>query len=133
MSIYSWIRFLPILRFTNYIFNYILIILCIILTIKGKKHMISFFLTYIKLEFPTKKWRTRFLIPKMLILEVQVHCIKLTEQYIPPLWVMCLESVAHLLVMFNFSSNFLVYATVSQQFKKTLMKLCGVKMNLRNR
>lgn len=66
------------------------------------------------------------------LVEVQVHCIKLTEQYIPPLWVMCLESVAHLLVMFNFSSNFLVYATVSQQFKKTLMKLCGVKMNLRS-
>ena len=48
------------------------------------------------------------------------------DQYIPPLWIMCLESVAHLLVMFNFSSNFLIYCSVSNQFKATLSKLCHI-------
>jgi len=35
---------------------------------------------------------------------------------------MCLESVAHLLVMLNFSSNFLIYCSVSTQFKAALLK-----------
>ena len=46
------------------------------------------------------------------------------DHYIPPLWVMCLESVAHLLVMLNFSSNFLIYCSVSNQFKLALSKVC---------
>ena len=46
------------------------------------------------------------------------------DQYIPPLWVMCLESVAHLLVMLNFSTNFLIYCSVSSPFKKALSKAC---------
>ena len=46
------------------------------------------------------------------------------DQYIPPLWIMCLESVAHVLVMLNFSSNFLIYCSVSNQFKAALSKLC---------
>ena len=54
--------------------------------------------------------------------DVQVSCIKHVDQYIPPLWVMCLESVAHLLVMLNFSSNFLIYCSVSTQFKGALLK-----------
>ena len=37
---------------------------------------------------------------------------------------MCLESVAHLLVMFNCSTNFLVYWSVSQQFKAALSRVC---------
>jgi hypothetical protein len=37
---------------------------------------------------------------------------------------MCLESVAHVLVMINFSSNFLIYCSVSNQFKAALSKLC---------
>ena len=45
------------------------------------------------------------------------------DQYIPPLWVMCLESVAHLLVMLNFSTNFLIYCSVSAPFKKALSKV----------
>ena len=57
-------------------------------------------------------------------LDVQVDCIKHQDEYIPPLWIMCLESVAHLLVMINFSSNFLVYCFVSKQFKKVLAKNC---------
>ena len=56
--------------------------------------------------------------------DVQVSCIKHVDHYIPPLWVMCMESVAHLLVMLNFSSNFLIYCSVSNQFKKALSKIC---------
>ena len=50
--------------------------------------------------------------------------MELYDQYIPPLWVMCLESVAHLLVMLNFSTNFLIYCSVSSPFKKALSKAC---------
>ena len=50
-------------------------------------------------------------------------CSKAGYQYIPPVWVMCLESVAHLLVMLNFSTNFLVYCSVSNQFKAALSKV----------
>ena len=45
------------------------------------------------------------------------------DQYIPPLWVMCLESVAHLLVMINFSTNFIIYCSVSAPFKKAFSKV----------
>eukprot|EP00090_Calanus_glacialis_P040751 TRINITY_DN71250_c0_g1_i1.p1 TRINITY_DN71250_c0_g1~~TRINITY_DN71250_c0_g1_i1.p1 ORF type:complete len:343 (-),score=33.78 TRINITY_DN71250_c0_g1_i1:217-1119(-) len=58
------------------------------------------------------------------LVDVQVSCIKHVDHYIPPLWVMCLESVAHLLVMLNFSSNFLIYCSVSNQFKSALSKVC---------
>merc|ERR1719219_2580793 len=58
------------------------------------------------------------------LVDVQVNCIKEQGHYIPPLWIMCLESVAHLLVIFNFSSNFLIYCSVSTQFKAALSKLC---------
>ena len=37
---------------------------------------------------------------------------------------MCLESVAHLLVMLNSSSNFLIYCSVSKQFKTALSGTC---------
>ena len=45
------------------------------------------------------------------------------DQYIPPLWVMCLESMAHLLVMINFSTNFIIYCSVSGPFKKAFSKV----------
>ena len=64
------------------------------------------------------------MLSKILVSDVQVSCIKHVDHYIPPLWVMCMESVAHLLVMLNFSSNFLVYCSVSNQFKKALSKIC---------
>ena len=57
--------------------------------------------------------------------EEQVRCVEEYDQYIPPLWVMCLESVAHLLVMLNFSTNFLIYCSVSAPFKKALSKVTG--------
>ena len=55
--------------------------------------------------------------------EVQVECVEEYDTYVPPLWVMCLESVAHLLVMLNFSTNFLIYCSVSSPFKKALSKV----------
>ncbi|XP_023322269.1 FMRFamide receptor [Eurytemora carolleeae] len=60
----------------------------------------------------------------VLLVDVQVSCMRDYQQYIPPLWIMCLESVAHLLVMLNFSSNFLVYCSVSSQFKTALTSAC---------
>ena len=57
------------------------------------------------------------------MVEVQVSCIREYDQYIPSLWVMCLESVAHLLVMLNVSSNFLIYCSVSSPFKTALTKV----------
>ena len=50
--------------------------------------------------------------------------MKVLDQYIPPMWIMCLESVAHLLVMINFSTNFLIYCSVSKQFKSVLSSIC---------
>ena len=58
------------------------------------------------------------------ITDVQVSCVRNLDHYIPPLWIMCMESVAHLMVMLNFSSNFLIYCWVSKQFKETLSKSC---------
>ena len=52
--------------------------------------------------------------------------MKVLDQYIPPMWIMCLESVAHLLVMVNFSTNFLIYCSVSKQFKSVLSNVLAV-------
>ena len=52
-----------------------------------------------------------------------MRCVEEYDQYIPSLWVMCLESVAHLLVMLNFSTNFLIYCSVSAPIKKALSKV----------
>ena len=57
-------------------------------------------------------------------LDKHVSCRKHNHQYVPPLWIMCLESVAHLLVMLNSSSNFLIYCSVSKQFKTALSRRC---------
>ena len=59
----------------------------------------------------------------IMLVTVQVSCIREYDQYIPSLWVMCLESVAHLLVMLNVSSNFLIYCSVSSPFKTALTKV----------
>ena len=57
------------------------------------------------------------------LVEVQVSCVREFDSYIPSLWIMCLESVAHLLVMLNVSSNFLIYCSVSSPFKAALTKV----------
>ena len=62
------------------------------------------------------------------LVEVQVSCIREYDQYIPSLWVMCLESVAHLLVMLNVSSNFLIYCSVSSPFKTALTKVATTEI-----
>ena len=59
----------------------------------------------------------------IMTITAQVSCIREYDQYIPSLWVMCLESVAHLLVMLNVSSNFLIYCSVSSPFKTALTKV----------
>ena len=59
----------------------------------------------------------------IMLITAQVSCIREYDQYIPSLWVMCLESVAHLLVMLNVSSNFLIYCSVSSPFKTALTKV----------
>ena len=53
----------------------------------------------------------------------RVHPVWPRPSHIPPLWVMCLESVAHLLVMLNFSTNFIIYCSVSAPFKRALSKV----------
>ena len=60
--------------------------------------------------------------------EEQVACMEEYDQYIPPLWIMCLESVVHLLVMLNFSTNFLIYCSVSAPFKRALPKVIRIRM-----
>ena len=37
-----------------------------------------------------------------------MRCVEEFDQYIPPLWVMCLESVAHLLVLFKIPINIII-------------------------
>ena len=59
-----------------------------------------------------------------LFADVQNRCYQAGVKYVPPLSVMCLESLAYLLVMLNFSSNFLVYCSVSEQFKAALSRVC---------
>ena len=59
-----------------------------------------------------------------LFADVQNRCNQAGVKYVPPLSVMCLESLAYLLVMLNFSSNFLVYCSVSEQFKAALSRVC---------
>ena len=57
---------------------------------------------------------------------MQVCCVKHVDHYIPPLWIMCMESVVHLMVMLNFYSNFLIYCSVSKQFKQALCRVCSI-------
>jgi hypothetical protein len=39
------------------------------------------------------------------------------QEWIPPYWILCLESVSHLLTMIAASTNFIVYCTISTKFK----------------
>jgi hypothetical protein len=49
-------------------------------------------------------------------------CLMQEDNWIPPSWVLCLESVSHLLVMVSSSSNFIIYCTISTQFKVFIRK-----------
>ena len=46
--------------------------------------------------------------------------------FVPPLWAMVAESVSSLLVMINFSGNFLIYCSTLKPFKAYLARWCTV-------
>lgn len=52
-----------------------------------------------------------------------VHCMREEGGYVPPLWTMVAESVSSLMIMINFSGNFLIYCSVLKPFKEALSKL----------
>ena len=63
------------------------------------------------------------------MLDEQVHCMSTVGSYIPPLWIMCMESVAHMLVMLNSSSTFLIYCSVSGQFRNAMNRIWILVLN----
>lgn len=65
---------------------------------------ISIFFAYLQ------KW-------KIDILHIITVIVCLQGYWIPPSWLLCLESVSHLLVMISSSTNFLIYCTISTKFK----------------
>ena len=52
-----------------------------------------------------------------------VYCMREEGGYVPPLWSMCAESVSSLLIMVNFSGNFLIYCSVLKPFKAAVSRL----------
>lgn len=52
-----------------------------------------------------------------------VHCMRKEGGFVPPLWSMCAESVSSLLIMVNFSGNFLIYCSVLKPFKAAVSRL----------
>jgi hypothetical protein len=51
-------------------------------------------------------------------------CMEKEGGFVPPLWTMCAESVSSLLIMINFSGNFLIYCSMLPPFKEALTKVC---------
>ena len=49
-----------------------------------------------------------------------IHCTNHSSGFVPPLWAMVAESVSSLLVMINFSSNFLIYCSTLKPFRAYL-------------
>lgn len=52
-------------------------------------------------------------------------CIRHEGGFAPPLWTMCAESISSLLIMINFSGNFLIYCSMLPPFKEALSKICA--------
>lgn len=50
-------------------------------------------------------------------------CVSANLSYIPPLPLVCMESVSHIMIMSNSSCNFLIYCTISTHFKVFMKKL----------
>lgn len=44
-------------------------------------------------------------------------CIASNKSYIPPIELVCMESISHIMIMINSSCNFIVYCTLSTHFK----------------
>lgn len=52
-------------------------------------------------------------------------CMKDEGGYVPPLWTMCAESVSSLLIMINFSGNFLIYCSILKPFRAYITVFCN--------
>lgn len=50
-------------------------------------------------------------------------CIASNKSYIPPIELVCMESISHIMIMINSSCNFIVYCTLSTHFKVFMCKL----------
>ena len=46
-----------------------------------------------------------------------IQCVSINKAWIPPGWMLIMESVSHLLLLISSSSNFLIYCTISTKFK----------------
>ena len=54
-----------------------------------------------------------------------VHCMQEEGGFVPPVWTMCAESISSLLIIINFSGNFLIYCSVLKPFKAYLARCCS--------
>jgi len=54
-----------------------------------------------------------------------IDCLLSGRNWVPPAYIMCLESLSNLLVMISSSSNFIIYCFISTQFKLFFKKLLG--------
>ena len=50
------------------------------------------------------------------------------DNFLPPVWFMCMTSVNHLLLVLNTIANFMVYCVFNEGFKKVILKLMGRKV-----
>lgn len=53
-----------------------------------------------------------------------VYCMSNHGGYVPPLWTMCAECISSLLIMINFSGNFLIYCSILKPFKDAFNSCC---------
>lgn len=58
------------------------------------------------------------------LIDDTVYCMQNHNGFVPPLWSMCAESVSSLLIMINFSGNFLIYCSVLKPFKEFFARKC---------
>ena len=51
------------------------------------------------------------------------HCVSTSGHYRPPLYLIALDSVSHLLILVNASANFIIYCILSTHFQVTFTDL----------
>ena len=49
--------------------------------------------------------------------DITITCVSHNKAWIPPNWMLIMESVSHLLLLVSSSSNFLIYCAISTKFK----------------
>lgn len=49
--------------------------------------------------------------------DITITCVSNGKAWIPPSWMLIMESISHLLLLISSSSNFLIYCTISTKFK----------------